>query len=217
ALVLGLAALPLSAAPGPADPPSAPAVRADVPTQLPRGVVPTHYEVSVTPDAGALTFRGRAVISIEVLEPTARITLNAIDLDFANVRLSGGAASAADPAAEVTVDAAAQTATFTFARPLPRGTYRLAMEYAGKIGTQAVGLFALDYDTPAGRKRALFTQFENSDARRFIPSWDEPAYRAAVHLDAIVPRGEMAVSNMPVAERADLDNGRSRVRFAPSP
>ena len=215
-VLLGLAALPVSAA-APADPPSAPAVRVDVPTQLPRGVVPTHYEVSVTPDAAALTFSGRATIAIEVLEPTASITLNAIDLRFATVQLSGGGTAAAFTAPKVAVDAAAQTATFTFARPLPRGDYRLAIDYAGKIGTQAVGLFALDYDTPAGRKRALFTQFENSDARRFIPSWDEPAYRAAFDLEAIVPSGEMAVSNMPVAQRTDLGNGRSRVRFAPSP
>ena len=216
AALLGLVVLPVSAATAPADPPAAPAVRVDVPTQLPRGIVPTHYEVSVTPDAGALAFSGRAAISSEVLEPTARITLNAIDLDFASVQLSGGAA-AAFTAPKIAVDAAAQTATFTFARAIPPGTYRLAIDYAGTIGTQAVGLFALDYDTPAGRKRALFTQFENSDARRFIPSWDEPAYRATFDLEAIVPSGEMAVSNMPVAQRTDLGNGRSRVRFAPSP
>ena len=40
------------------------------------------------------------------------------------------------------------------------------MDYTGKIGTQANGLFAIDYDTKAGKKRALYTQFENSDARR---------------------------------------------------
>src|SRR6185436_2083215 len=171
----------------------------------------------VTPDAGALTFRGRVVISVELLEPTASLTLNAIDLSFAQVQLSGGPAAPAFAAPKVAVDAAAQTATFTFARTLPRGAYRLAIDYTGKIGTQAVGLFALDYDTPAGRKRALFTQFENSDARRFIPSWDEPAYRATFDLEAIVPSGEMAVSNMPVAQRSDLGNGTSRVRFARSP
>src|SRR6476469_1325939 len=121
AVLLGLVVLPVSAVSAPADPPSAPAVRADVPTQLPRGVVPTHYEISVTPDAGALTFRGRAAISIEVLEPTARITLNAIDLTFATVQLAGGAAATALAAPKVTVDAAAQTATFTFAGAIPRG------------------------------------------------------------------------------------------------
>src|SRR4249919_3948024 len=72
AVVLGVVSIPGIAASGPADPPSVPAVRADVPTQLPRGVVPTRYEVSVTPHAAALRFDARIAISIEVLEPTAR-------------------------------------------------------------------------------------------------------------------------------------------------
>ena len=217
AVVLGLVSVPVIAAPGPADPPSVPAVRADVPTQLPRGVVPTRYEVSVTPHAAALRFDARIAISIEVLEPTARITLNALDLELTGARLTGALSAASFPRPKIAVDPAAQTATLTFPQTLPRGAYRLEIDYSGRIGTQAVGLFALDYDTPAGRKRGLFTQFENSDARRFIPSWDEPAYRATFDLEAVVPSGEMAVSNMPVAQRTDLGNGTSRVRFARSP
>ena len=72
------------------------------------------------------------------------------------------------------------------------------MDYTGKIGTQANGLFAIDYDTQAGKKRALFTQFENSDARRMIPSWDEPAHKATFTLERPCRAAQMAVSNMPV-------------------
>ena len=49
------------------------------------------------------------------------------------------------------------------------GRYVLSIDYTGKIYQQVSGLFALDYDTPQGQRRALFTQFENSDARRFVP------------------------------------------------
>ena len=41
--------------------------------------------------------------------------------------------------------------------------------------------------TRASRRRALFTQFEASDARRFVPSWDEPDYNATFDLTARVP------------------------------
>ena len=206
-----LAVSPAAAAPG------ASTSAAPVTTQLPRTVRPTHYDITVTPDAGALAFTGKVVISVEVLQPTTTITLNALDLAFADVRLTGGGVGAAFASPKVAVDASAQTATFTFARPIPRGAYRLSLDYRGKIGTQAVGLFALDYDSPEGRKRALFTQFENSDARRLIPSWDEPAYKATFALEASVPSREMAVSNMPVAERTEMGGGRARVRFAPTP
>jgi aminopeptidase N len=196
-------------------PPAAPAVTAT--TQLPRGVVPTHYDVAVTPHAATLSFDGKVTVSIDVLKPTRSIVLNALDMTFSSVQLTTTNGKSAAAAPKVSVDAAAQTATFTFAQPVPAGSYRLAMNYSGKIGTQANGLFAIDYDTKAGKKRALYTQFENSDARRFIPSWDEPAYKATFDLDVTVPSGEMAVNNMPVASKTDLGNGMTRVRFQQSP
>jgi aminopeptidase N len=193
---------------------SAPAVQAT--TQLPRNVRPTHYDVAVVPHAGTLAFDGKATISVDVLDPTDSIVLNALDMTFASATLTpadGGQAIAAD----VSVDADAQTATFRFPEPLRIGSYLLALDYSGRIGTQANGLFAIDYDTPDGSRRALYTQFENSDARRFIPSWDEPNYKATFELSATVPAAQMAVSNMPVAKTTDLGDGTKRVQFLQTP
>lgn len=186
-------------------------------TQLPRGVVPTHYDVAVVPHADKLTFDGQVTITLNVLKPTASITLNAADLTFSEASLTPTKLKIMVGKPKVTVDEKAQTATFTFDHPLPAGEYRLAMTYAGKIGTQANGIFALDYDTKAGKKRALYTQFENSDARRFIPSWDEPNYKATFNLTATVPSADMAVSNMPIVSKKDLGNGMTEVHFGQSP
>jgi aminopeptidase N len=205
----GLSALPASAAPA-----AAPVARAT--TQLPRSVRPIHYDVALTPDPARSTFTGKVTISLEVLNPTTSITLNATDLVFSTVTLTP-AAGGAQLAATTSIDAAAQTATFTFAQPVAKGSYRLALDYQGVIGQQAVGLFSLDYDTPEGKKRALYTQFENSDARRMIPSWDEPAYKASFALQATIPGGQMAVSNMPIEKTTALADGRSLVRFAQTP
>ncbi len=201
---------------GCAHPPALPA--ASVTTQLPRAVRPIHYDVAITPDAGSLTFSGQAAIAIEVLQPTRAITLNAADLNFTRVGLSGTVDDETGFGdAGTTIDAAAQSATFSFEKTIPPGRYQLVLEYTGKIATHAYGLFAIDYATAAGPQRALFTQFENADARRVIPSWDEPAFKASFTLEATVPNGQMAVSNMPVAGVEDLGGGRSRVRFAPTP
>src|SRR5690606_36503893 len=193
---------------------TAPAVT-DATTQLPRNVRPTHYRVAVVPHADKLAFDGTVAITLEVLETTDSITLNAVDMIFANVELAAGNASAMTP--KVAVDAATQTATFKFEQPLPAGSYTLSMDYTGKIGTQANGLFAIDYVTEAGKHRALYTQFENSDARKFVPSWDEPNHKATFDLTAIVPADQMAVSNMPIAESTDLGDGRKQVHFQTSP
>ncbi len=184
-------------------------------TQLPRGVRPLHYDIALTPDADNASFSAQVAIDLEVTAPTSSITLHAADLTFARATLS--AAAGAPQEARISVDQAAQTATFRFARPLARGRYKLAIDYTGSIGSQAVGLFSLDYDTAAGKRRALFTQFENSDARRMIPSWDEPAFKASFALRATVPVNRMAVSNMPVASSTTLPDGRVNVRFAATP
>jgi aminopeptidase N len=199
-----------------ADAPAA-AASAAATTQLPRGVRPVHYDVAVVPDAQARRFTGEVTVTIEVLEATPRLTLNAVDLTFTSVQLAPAAGGPSVAAPTVRVDAAAQAATFVFDRPIQPGTYRLAMAYRGAIRSQADGLFAIDYDTAEGRRRALFTQFENSDARRFMPCWDEPAYKATFTLTATVPNGQMAVSNMPVETETPVDATTRRVRFAPSP
>jgi aminopeptidase N len=187
------------------------------PTQLPREVRPTHYDITIEPNAPALTFHGNVAIALEVVAPVESITLNAVDLKFASVRISDSQGKAVSGEPKVTTDEAAQTATFALGKSIPAGKYTLALDYTGKIGTQATGLFAIDYDTNAGSKRALYTQFEAPDARRMLPSWDEPAHKATFKLEAIVPQGQMAVSNMPVAERVDVAGGKARVRFQQTP
>lgn len=213
-LVLAGAAFPATgglAAPAPAV--AAPA-RALPTTQLPRDIRPDHYDVTIIPDPAALTFKGQVRIAIEVLAPTPTIVLNASDLAIAKASLAGQKAFGT---ARIAVDAENQTATFTFAKALPKGRYTLEIDYSGKIGTQASGLFALDYDTPAGKRRALYTQFEDSYARSFVPSWDEPSYKATFSLKADVPADQMAVSNMPVKAESAVRNGRRLVTFDVSP
>lgn len=186
-------------------------------TQLPREVRPSHYDIEIVPDAAAMKFAGKVVIAIEVQAPTRSITLNAVDLTFSRVTLAGATGRTAHAAADIHINAEEQSATFRFDRVIPKGRYRLALDYAGNIGTQAVGLFAIDYVSASGSKRALYTQFENSDARRLFPCWDEPAFRTSFALSAVVPAGEMAVSNMPIAATTKLGGGLSRVRFARTP
>ena len=136
-------------------------------TQLPRTAIPRHYAISVVPNAAKLTFDGTVRIDLEVTKATNTLTLNAANLTLqsASIRAARGGAVVAGT---TSIDAAAQTATITFGKTLTPGTYTLDIAYAGKINTQANGLFALDYTDKAGaKKRSLFTQFEAPDARRY--------------------------------------------------
>jgi aminopeptidase N len=187
----------------------------DVPTQLPRNARPIHYSISVVPDAVNLRFAGSAAIDIEILQPTDSITLNAAALEFGSVTLADGRNKSVE--ALPSLDADKQTATFKFPSTLASGNYRLAIKYTGPINLHATGLFALDYDSAGGRKRALFTQFEAPDARRFMPCWDEPNYRAPFDLRVTAPPGQDAIGNMPQSSRTQKPDGSSEIVFATTP
>jgi aminopeptidase N len=182
------------------------AAAAPVPTQLPVGVEPVAYDLQITPDAGKLTFTGHVAITVEVSRATPSITLNVVDLTLEKAAIDG------QPAA-ITGDPHAQTATFTADRTLAPGRHVLAIDYDAKINDSAVALFRVDY---AGG-RMLATQFEPADARRFLPCFDEPAKKATFTLEAVVPKDQTAVSNMPVAASEDLGGGLKRIRFAATP
>jgi aminopeptidase N len=179
---------------------------------LPANVTPKHYRIDVTPDAAALTFQATVTIDITVHRATERIVLNSADIVIDSAAVSGEAAAPA-----ISYDEKNETAAFDLGHKLKPGAYTLSLAYHGKIFRQASGFFALDYETPAGKARALFTQFENSDARRFVPSWDEPGRKATFDLTATVPAEQMPVSNMPIAATETLAGGLKRVRFATSP
>src|SRR3569623_160672 len=108
---------------------------------LPQDVVPDHYDIAVTTDAPHLTFTGSVKIGLKVARPTRTIKLNAADLAFNRVSLSGAAA-----APKVIYDAKEETATLTFPVEIAAGQHVLSIDYRGKINQQAAGLFALDYD-----------------------------------------------------------------------
>lgn len=217
-LLAGCASVPVAHAPAPAPTlPLAP-LPESIPSYLPRIARPLHYTIEFKPDAQNLTFAGDAMIVLELFERSDVLTLHAHELDIASAHLvpvDGAPALALEPV----LDRASQTVRLRAPRVLESGTYMLGLAYTGKINTQANGLFALDYpDKRTGEEvRGLFTQFQAPDARRFAPMFDEPSYKAPFDLTAVVPTGQMVVSNMPVDREEDLGDGTKRVTFLTSP
>ena len=199
----------------PVEAPAAAAPRQHI-SQLPRIATPSHYDVMVKPDAANLAFEGASTAHFTVTEPTSMITMQALNLTFTGATLT--AENGSSVALDIATDAASQTVTFTAPTVLQPGKYSISSQYSGLIQTQAYGLFALDYKNIEGQPaRALFTQFEPGDGRRFMPMWDEPAYKATFDLTAIVPKGEMPVSNMPAKSETDNGDGTKTVVFDTSP
>jgi len=64
---------------------------------LPTNVIPSHYDITVAPDAAGEKFTGRVRIDVEVKSATRQIKLNAADLTFDSVSLSGPTGAALTP------------------------------------------------------------------------------------------------------------------------
>jgi aminopeptidase N len=178
---------------------------------LPDDVTPVHYDLTLSPDAAALTFQGTVAITVEVHATTPRITLNAEGLTFERAAIDGGKDAA------VTTNAKLGRATLDFGAAVAAGRHVLLIGYHGKIGRSTLGFFAMDYSGPDGPRRTLATNFEPAAARQLLPCWDEPARKATFTVSIDAPKDRMALSNMPVAEVTSLSPTMQRVRFAESP
>ena len=63
----------------------------------------------------------------------------------------------------------------------------------------------------------LYTQFETADARRMYACFDQPDLKATFTLTATAPAHWELISNNPVAERTDLDEGKNLWKFTTTP
>ncbi|GAB3463628.1 M1 family metallopeptidase [Massilia terrae] len=188
---------------------------AATPGKLPKDVLPIQYAAHIVPDIAANTFRGEESVEIDVLKPTSAIMLNADKLQIANATLSGNGLA---PITLVpAVDARQQTVSFSLPKPIKPGRYRLAMQFSGQINREARGMFYMNYKSGADSKKMIATTMEPTDARRLLPSWDEPSFRARYKLSIDVPASFSAYSNTPVDKRQVLADGKQRISFALTP
>jgi aminopeptidase N len=133
--------------------------------KLPKTVVPVHYALDLKPDLDKLAFAGSETVEIAVRSPTERLVLNAVDLAITQATIDNEATPA-----QIALDAADETVTLTFPRPIEAGRHQLALAFTGRINRFARGLFFVDYPTARGQKRMISSQLEPADARRIFPS-----------------------------------------------
>jgi puromycin-sensitive aminopeptidase len=196
------------------------------PHRLPRSVVPRRYDLTLEPDLDAATFTGSEAVAVEVVEPSAEVVLNALDLeiDEATVELPGGPGAGDEPGttltASVAFDEKAERATLTFDRKLPVGEATLRLRFRGVLNDKLVGFYRSTFTDVDGATQVLATtQMEATDARRAFPCWDEPDAKAVFGVTLVVPDHLLAVSNAGEIGRTPAGvspdgRGKVAVRFA---
>ena len=164
--------------------------------RLPKRVVPLDYTIAVMPDLEAKTITGTESVTLRFRAATSTIVFNSLNERLTEVRLDGAAV------ARVSSDDARQLTTVRLARAAPSGIHTLTFSYVGRLETQPHGMFMQPYLDPDGVRSVLVsTKMESTDARRMLPCWDEPAFRATFELTVTVPARWATVANMPIARR----------------
>jgi aminopeptidase N len=186
----------------------------ETPGKLPKEVIPSEYAIRIVPNLDNFTFAGSENVKLKVQNPVRQLVLNALELKIEAASVDGKEL----PASAIKTDNEKELLTLTFPSELAAGDHALTLRFTGKINQQGQGLFYMRYQErgSGARKVMLGTQFEATDARRFFPCWDEPAFRARFQLTAVVPENWLAVSNMPV-ESEQKTTGGKEVRFAATP
>src|SRR5438876_400755 len=186
----------------------------DTPGKLPKEVVPTDYFIRILPNIDKLAFTGTETVKLNVRSPVHQLVLNALELKIETASVNGKEM----PKSAIEADEEKELLNLALRSELAPGDHTLALSFTGKINQQGQGLFYMRYQEQGSgaRKVMLGTQFEATDARRFFPCWDEPAFRARFQLTTVIPENWIAVSNMPVESEKKIASGKE-VRFAATP
>jgi aminopeptidase N len=187
---------------------------ATTPGKLPKDIIPRAYFIRLEPNTDSLVTAGSESIEVEVIKPTDRIVINAVDTEFSQARLSGSRGSE-----ELTpqIDSKAETVTFQTKSLLQPGSYQLSLAFQSKITEQPHGLFIQYFRIGNQLERLLSTHMEPTDARRLFPCWDEPAFRATYQLTVKAKKEDTVMSNMPLAGERPLGPDEKLVTFDRTP
>ena len=172
---------------------------------------PVHYEITLAPDLVGHTFVGEETITFATNKASKTVTLHAKELTIVSATLLDGSSGV------VTYDDKLETATFAFAKSLPKGTHKIHLVFRGVLADNMRGFYKSRYMVDGEERFMAVTQFEATDARRCIPCFDEPTHKAVFQIHLVVPTGKTAISNTLPVSIKEHTAGYNVVSFAPTP
>src|SRR5689334_812984 len=86
--------------------------------RLPDVARPDNYKLTFSPDLESAKFEGDETLTLHVLKPTSEITLNAVDIDFHDVTITGGSTT---QKAKVTPQKENEMVVLSVEKPLATG------------------------------------------------------------------------------------------------
>ncbi|KAL4886368.1 peptidase family M1-domain-containing protein [Aspergillus karnatakaensis] len=177
---------------------------------LPSEVKPIHYGISLydLQLSDSWGYKGIVKINSKVNGPTKEVVLNSKEIEVQHAEILGADGAEWAKASEITYDQKSERVTLRFPEQLPHSDIVVCISFTGTMNNAMAGFYRSKYkavvepthDTPkeGDFHFMLSTQFESCDARRAFPCFDEPNLKATFDFEIEVPKGQTAISNMPV-------------------
>jgi len=183
--------------------------------QLPRHIIPTHYELTLQSDILSSSFSGQEIIKIKIDKEVKSITLHSKDIDIKTVKYINKEDERF--ATKIEYDIKNETATFYFKNKILKGNGSLSIIFYGIINDSLRGFYKSRYVLDGEERYIATTQFEATDARRAFPCFDEPSHKAVFEVSLIIPENRTAISNTLPIQIKEHSAGYKMVTFAPTP
>ncbi|KAJ6004839.1 Alanine/arginine aminopeptidase [Penicillium herquei] len=197
---------------------------------LPDVAKPINYHVSLfdLQLGGSWGYKGLLKIDTKITRATKEIVLNAKEIEVQDAVVFGKDGSELAKTSEITYDKTSERVSLKFSQEVAPSDVVLSINFTGTMNNAMSGFYRSKY-TPVGEPGAdtpkdgdsyymLSTQFESCDARRAFPCFDEPNLKATFDFEVEIPKGQTALSNMPViAEREGSHSGLKFVTFEKTP
>ena len=130
-------------------------------------------------------------IAVDVVEESATVTLNAIELDILDCTVDGAPAT-------WTLEPDTERIVITPAEPLTPGSATIDIEFTGILNDKLRGFYRSTFVDDDGNEHVIATtQMQATDCRRAFPCWDEPEFKAVFAITLVIDPALTAVSNSP--------------------
>jgi cytosol alanyl aminopeptidase len=165
-------------------------------------VAPEKYHLRLWADPRNEGFSGLVEIDVLLKTNRASILLHGQDLQVSSVKVFGQQDSFIASFASLNDEGLAR---IDFGRVLEAGKYRLSIAYEGQYQKDLSGL----YRVKEGNEFYVYTQFEPLSARKMLPCFDEPRFKAPFVVTVISPKEHVVIANNP--EKESTQDGAHQV------
>uniref|UniRef100_A0A3F2YVF0 Aminopeptidase n=1 Tax=Anopheles culicifacies TaxID=139723 RepID=A0A3F2YVF0_9DIPT len=189
-------------------------------------VLPTHYDIEIKPffeaepEREAFTFNGITVITVTAsVENVTQIKLHKANMDILSWSVMRKSNSMVVRSGNNTYDEETQILTLHLNETLLKNVeYLVVFNYVGMMEENMRGFYRSYFKQNGTQVWLGSTQFEQTEARRAFPCFDEPKFKATFLLKLNYKHLEYNVfSNTPIAKSEVIGNDRTLATFSITP